>query len=143
MSDLFQFIAAHWLLSSAFVIVLVITVITEWQDKEQKSSNHINTQTAINLINRSQAVVIDLRETEPFSHSHIIGSKNFPSSSIQQDETKLKKLSTKTVILVSENGIIKPVLNQTFKKYGFENLKILQGGIKSWKDANLPLSNNK
>lgn len=140
MTDFFHFLAAHWLLSGAFIIVLAITAAIEWRDKEQNTSQHIDSKNAINMMNRNQATIIDLRETSAYDQGHIIGAQNFPGTSLSNDNKQLKKISSSAIIIVNEQGIIKPAIKQTLKQFNFSEIKILKGGMQAWKSADLPLS---
>jgi rhodanese-related sulfurtransferase len=142
MSEFFHFLAAHWLLSAAFIIVLAITAAVEWRDKEQNTSHHIDTQSTINMMNRNQATVIDLREASAYKQGHIIGAKNIPLNELNADNKELKKISSEKIILVNEQGIIKATTKQEIKKINFKEVNILKGGMQAWKTADLPLSKN-
>lgn len=138
MQDIIQFLANHWLLTGAFLIVLAITAITEIQEGNQNSKHHIGTQAAILLMNRQGAVVIDLRAAEDFHKGHIIDAKNFPLDSLSKNLKPLKKLIKKPLILVSEQGIVKADFIESLLQAGAPSVNVIKGGMYAWNTENLP-----
>jgi rhodanese-related sulfurtransferase len=94
---------------------------------------------AVQLINRERAVVVDVSETEEFAAGHVVGSKNVPVSQVEQRLTDAVKNKTVPLILVCANGARSQRVLGTAKNLGYEKAQALAGGLKAWKEANLPL----
>jgi rhodanese-related sulfurtransferase len=77
------------------------------------------------LVNRENALVVDLRPSAEFEKGHIPGSKNVQMSQFDPENKQLAPAKSLPVVLVC--------------KAGFEHVHILDGGIGAWQQADLPL----
>ncbi len=91
---------------------------------------------ATQLINREDAVVIDVREPGEFQAGRILGAKNTPLERIGDTELKRKD---KPVIVYCESGERAPKAAALLRKQGHDRAVSLQGGIAAWKQAGLPV----
>ena len=94
---------------------------------------------AVQLINREKAVVVDVSETEEFAAGHVGGAKNVPFSELESKLPGLVKNKALPLILVCASGARANRAVAVAKKLGYEQAQALGGGLKAWKEANLPL----
>ena len=94
---------------------------------------------AIQLINREEAVVIDLRDATAFRDGHIVNAKNIPLVDFDHQQTKMETYRQRYVILVDVMGAKTAAIAARLKKNGFEKVVSLKGGIDAWKTAGMPL----
>ena len=94
---------------------------------------------AVHLINRERAVVVDVREPEEFAAGHVTGAKNVPLNQLEQKLPAAVKNKSLPLLLVCATGARAQRAVATAKKLGYEQAQAVAGGLKSWKDANLPL----
>jgi rhodanese-related sulfurtransferase len=94
---------------------------------------------AVQLINRDRAVVIDVSETEEFATGHVAGAKNLPLNQLEEKLPNAVKNKALPLILVCPTGARASRAVAMAKKLGYEQAQCLAGGLKSWKEANLPL----
>jgi rhodanese-related sulfurtransferase len=94
---------------------------------------------AVQLINREKAVVIDVSEAEEFSAGHVGGAKNIPLAQLEEKLPLAVKNKALPLILVCASGSRARSAEAVAKKLGYQQAQALGGGLKSWKDANLPL----
>ena len=94
---------------------------------------------AVQLINREKAVVVDVGEIEEFASGHVGGAKNVPFNELEDKLPGVVKNKALPLILVCANGARANRAVGVAKKLGYEHAQALGGGIKAWKDANLPL----
>ena len=94
---------------------------------------------AVQLINRHKAVVIDVSETEEFATGHVAGAKNLPLNQLEEKLPNAVKNKALPLILVCPTGARARRAVAMAKKLGYEQAQCLTGGLKSWKEANLPL----
>lgn len=85
-----------------------------------------------------KSVIIDVNEAQQFSSSHIPDAKNFPLSSLGEQNSKLAKLKNHTAVIVCQTGGKSAKAAKLLKQQGFEDLHILRGGMMSWTKENLP-----
>ena len=94
---------------------------------------------AVQLINREKAVVIDVSEVDEFAAGHVGGAKNVPFGQLEEKLSIAVKNKTSPVILVCATGARANRAVAVAKKLGYEQAQALGGGLKAWKEANLPL----
>lgn len=135
MERLFEFVVNHYILASLFVAFLVAILILESRRGGQK----ISAQGAVSLINRDEAVVVDIRERKEFNEGRITGSINIPLSSIKSRAAELKKFDDKQIIVVDKMGQHSAMAVKQLNGEGYDKVVRLNGGIADWKAANLPL----
>lgn len=138
MSTFFEFVAAHWVLTTAFVIAFVWLIIEE--AKHQGLGGARQTPQGVTyLINQLQAQVVDLRDPAAFQDGCIVGSLNIPYARLEQSLDKLKRLKNNPIVLVCSMGQQSVPAMHKLRKQGFEQLFVLGGGIAAWRRAGLPL----
>ena len=94
---------------------------------------------AVQLMNREKAVVVDVSEAGEFAAGHMVGAKNVPLGQLEEKLTGAVKNKTLPVILVCATGARANRAVAVAKKLGYEQAQALGGGLKAWKEANLPL----
>jgi rhodanese-related sulfurtransferase len=94
---------------------------------------------AVQLINREKAVVVDVCEAAEFAAGHVTGAKNVPLSEFEARLPVVVKNKTLPLILVCASGARASRAVAIAKKLGYQQAQSLGGGLKAWKEANLPL----
>ena len=94
---------------------------------------------AVMLINRERAVVVDVSEIEEFAAGHVGGAKNVPFGQLEEKLPATVKNKALPLILVCATGARANRAVAVAKKLGYEQAQALGGGLKAWKEANLPL----
>ncbi len=92
---------------------------------------------ATQLINREDAVVVDVRDQGEFDAGHILGARNVPLARVDSSDLKGKH---RTIIVYCETGDRAPKAAAALKKLGFEKVVNLSGGLAAWKQAGLPVA---
>lgn len=137
MPDLLIFIQNHQMLFLGLAIVLVALVTIEFM-KIRRGNNQILPQEAIKLINHENAVVVDIRDGDVFSKGHIINAISLPLSEIQTKHKKLDKFKSNPILIICSNGTESLSAVDSLAKLGYDT-RIISGGIRGWKDAEMPL----
>lgn len=94
---------------------------------------------AVQLINREKAVVVDVSEADEFAAGHVSGAKNVPFGELEDKLPGLVKNKALPLILVCASGARANRAVAVAKKLGYGQAQALGGGLKAWKEANLPL----
>ena len=132
-----KFLIDNWMLIS---IVLASGGMLFWpMVSGSMKAGSLTASGAVTLINREKAVVVDVSETEEFAVGHVGGAKNVPFSELENKLGAAVKNKTLPLILVCANGARANRALAVAKKLGYEQAQVLSGGLKSWKEANLPL----
>ena len=91
------------------------------------------------LVNRENALVVDLRPVADFAKGHIPGSKNVQMSQFDPESKQLAPAKALPVVLVCKTGSTANDAAKRLKKAGFQNVYVLDAGIGGWLQADLPL----
>jgi len=97
----------------------------------------VSTSEATHLINREDALVVDVREPGEYGAGHILGSKNYPLSRIGDGD--LAKRKERPVIVYCDGTERSSKAVALLKKQGFARVVNLSGGLKAWQQAGLPI----
>ncbi|MEJ8813754.1 rhodanese-like domain-containing protein [Variovorax ureilyticus] len=131
-----KFIVDNWML---ILIALASGGMLFWPMLRGASSGSLTAQGAVQLINRERAVVVDVREPEEFAAGHVTGAKNVPLSELEQKLPGAVKNKSLPLLLICASGARAQRAVATAKKLGYEQAQAVSGGLKSWKEANLPV----
>ncbi len=132
-----KFLIDNWMLIS---IVLASGSMLIWpMVAGGMNAGALSASGAVTLINREKAVVVDVGEIEEFASGHVGGAKNVPFSELEDKLTGVVKNKALPLILVCATGARANRAVAVAKKLGYEQAQALGGGLKAWKDANLPL----
>jgi rhodanese-related sulfurtransferase len=99
----------------------------------------VNPAQATHLINREDAIIIDVREPAEFAAGHVLGAKNVPLARLAAPTPDLLKRKERPVIVYCDGGDRAAKAAAALKKHGFARVANLAGGIKAWQDAGLPV----
>ncbi len=133
-----KFITDNWML---FVVAIGSGAMLMWPMVKGSvlGGGGLSPNAAVQLINREKAVVIDVSEVEEFANGHVGGAKNIPVNDIETRLDKAVKNKALPLILVCATGARASRVQAAAKKLGFDNTHVLAGGLKAWRDANLPV----
>jgi rhodanese-related sulfurtransferase len=98
----------------------------------------VGTAQATQLINREDALVLDVRDSGEYGAGHILGAKNLPLARIDSagDVAKRKDAS---VIVYCDTGDRAGKAVAALKKQGYTKVVSLSGGLPAWQQAGLPV----
>ena len=138
MERLPEFISNHSSLVVAFVVILALLTWALWQGAG-RGLKKLSPMDATQLINRENAVVLDVRSDGEFNQGHIVNAVNFPQKSVEEQLSKLEKYRSRPIITTCRNGQAALGVGNRLRKNGFEQVYNLAGGLVAWEGANLPL----
>lgn len=134
------FILNNWQLFLALVIILLLLARTYVGPGAVKN---IRPAEAVMLINREEAIVVDVRTDKEYQEGHIMNSLHIPLGVLENRLSELKDFKSQPIILACRTGSRSSTAATTLKKQGFESVKNLNGGILAWTSANLPVTKEK
>jgi rhodanese-related sulfurtransferase len=106
---------------------------------ESMTAGALSANGAVQLINREKAVVVDVSDSAEFALGHVGGAKNVPLTELEAKLPGAVKNKALPLILVCATGARANRAMAVAKKLGYEQAQVLGGGLKAWKEANLPL----
>ena len=134
-----EFLGNHFYLAIAFVGVLVALIVTESQ-RFLRGYTGLTPAGLTQLINRENALVIDVSSQAEFDKGHVPGARHLLPSQVDPDGKDLAKARETPVALVCRNGQASAQVAQKLKKAGFSKVFWLDGGIAAWSEAQMPLA---
>lgn len=134
-----EFFLNHW---DLFLVAAVLTGMLVWQSIRGRISGfqEIGPAEAVGLINRQDAVVVDVREDSEYKDGHIAESKHIPLGSLKSRMGELENYKSRPVIVSCRSGQRSAHACGVLAKNGFTTLYNLRGGIGAWQGASLPVT---
>ena len=135
MSALVDFVRNNLLL---FAVACISGAMLLWPlFRKSAGGPWVSTAEATHLINREDALVVDVRDPGEYGAGHILGAKNVPLSRL--DDGDLAKRKDRPVIVYCDGSERSGKAISVLKKQGFARVVNLSGGIKAWQQAGLPV----
>lgn len=139
MQQLIEFIGNHPLLATAWV-VLAVLIIYSYVESFFSPIQQVSTHDATRLINKEDAVVLDIRSSSDFKKGHILGATQLaPESVTSADFSKLEKFKNNPIIVVCPMGMTAKRTATQLLKAGFAKVSVLKGGMSTWQSEGLPI----
>ena len=143
MQEIMPFISKHPILSVAWVALFVIVIVLTVKSKLSKVKEVVRSE-AIHLINKEDAVIVDIRNRDDYRRGHIANAFNLLPNDIKNGGLgELEKHKTQPVIVVCANGMSSRDAANDLLKAGFERVLVLKDGLTGWSGENLPLVRGK
>ena len=99
----------------------------------------VDTLEATQLINRQDALVLDVREQAEYAQAHILNARALPLSQIEARIGDFTKYKDKPVIVYCVSGNRSNKAAAALRKAGFAQVVNLRGGFTAWQQAGLPV----
>lgn len=94
---------------------------------------------AVTLINRSHAIVLDVRDDAEFASGRIADAKHISLAALPERLAELKKYKDKPILVNCQRGMRSIKACDILRKAEFTQVHNLQGGLNAWTEAKLPL----
>src|SRR3954468_20904304 len=102
MSRFVDFVRNNFLL---FLVALVSGAMLLWPLVRRTTGGPwVNTARAIELINRQDALLLDVRDPGDYGAGHILGAKNLPLARLEEGAGEIAKRKGRPVIVYDEDG---------------------------------------
>lgn len=99
----------------------------------------VNPIEAVLMINRENAVVLDVREQSEFDQGHILNARLIPRGELKNRMSELQKLKEKPILVVCATGGRSASACSQLRKAGYTYVFNITGGMKAWTAANMPI----
>lgn len=94
---------------------------------------------AVQLINRRDAVVLDVRDTGDYNAGHIANARHIPEGQLAERIRELEKFKSRPIVVSDKTGMRASAVTGLLRKSGFNEAVALRGGVTAWQQASLPL----
>lgn len=137
-----DFLGNHLYLSLGFVGVLAALLLTEGQ-RFMRGYKALTPAGLTQLVNRENALLIDVSSQQDFEKGHIPGARHVAMSQFDPENKELAKAKDLPVAVYCRNGQTSGAAAQRLVKAGFGKVYWLDGGLAAWTEAQLPLAKGK
>ena len=133
-----QFLESNWPL---ILIMIGSGAMLVWPLVQGRLSavREVGALEATALINRRNAVILDVREPKEYEGGRIPNAVHLPQSQLESRGHELKKLTTRPVIAYCGRGQRSRTAAGILTKVGFAEVYSLRGGLQAWSEAGLPV----
>jgi len=94
---------------------------------------------AVQLINRRDALVLDVRASGEFASGHIPNARNIPAGELGGRLREIEKFKSRPVVVHCQAGTRAATVCDLLRKNGFGEVFALRGGLSGWTEASLPV----
>ena len=131
-----DFVLANWMLIAVALVsggMLLMPMLTGG------GGAGLTPAAAVQLINREKAVVIDVCEPAEYPAGHVGGARSIPLGELEAKLPGAVKNKATPLVLVCASGMRSGRAVAIARKLGYDNAQSLSGGLKSWREASLPI----
>lgn len=138
MQEYIEFASNNPALSLAWVAIAGFLIYSFGTSAMSKVKS-VNNQEATTLMNKENAIVVDVRAGEHYRKSHILNAINVPTADIEANKlTMIEKYKNTPIIVMCDTGMSSGRAANRLSKMDFTTVYNLSGGMAAWQDANLP-----
>ena len=134
-----DFFTNNIILFAALGVILALIIRMELK-RAMRGFKNVSPAEAVQLINKQDAIVLDVRESNELAQGTIRGAKHLALSVLKQRVDELKSHVDQPVIAYCKAGNRANEACEILKKNNFSNVMSLKGGLDGWKTANLPVA---
>ena len=135
MEQFFSFLGDHPILVGTFLLLLFLF----FRNERTRAGATVGTQELVRLVNKENAVVLDVRERNEFMEGHIVDALNIPYASLESRLDEISKHKEKPIVIACKMGQHSGAAGTLLQKNGFTNVTRLTGGYAEWRAQNLPV----
>ena len=133
----------NFVIDNIWLVLVAITsgavLIWPWISKRLSGAKEVGPMEAVQLINRKDAIVLDIREQGEYNAGHVANARNIPAAALDKRVAEISKLKGKPVIVACASGARSHAVSAALRRQEFTEVYVLAGGINAWQQANLPL----
>lgn len=109
------------------------------QIKGGAGGKRLNTAAATQMINRRNAVVVDIRDAAEFAKGHMPQAKSAPLADLPSRASGLARDKSVPIIVICQTGQRSGKAQAALKEAGYSEVYALEGGMTAWQQAGLPV----
>ncbi len=130
-----DFLLQNWML---VLVALVSGGMLLWPALGRGGPGAVTVTEAVQLINREKAVLIDVCEPSEYAAGHAVGARSVPLGTLESSKA-LPTNKALPVVVVCQSGARASRAVGRLRKLGYENARVLAGGMGAWREANMPV----
>ena len=135
MEQFFSFLGNHPILVGTFLLLLFLF----FRNERTRAGATVGTQELVRMVNKENAIVLDVRERNEFMEGHIVDALNIPYASLESRLDEISQYKEAPVVIACKMGQHSGAAGTLLQKNGFTNVTRLTGGYAEWRAQNLPV----
>ena len=139
MQQYLDFIMNHWLLFLALVVIAALFIMTAVRAR-LLGFQEVKAVEAVQLMNREEPLVLDVREDSEHQAGHIQGAIHIPVTVLEGRIGELEGNRDQPILVYCRAGQRSAQAAAILKRQGYTQVYKLAGGIMAWQAAQLPVS---
>jgi len=139
MQEYIEFAGRHMLLFIALGAVIVLIIMGELK-RLTKGYKEVLPAEAVMLINKQDALVLDVREANELAQGSIIDAKHIALSALPDKIANLSSDKNKAILVTCKMGNRSAQACKLLLQNGYTNVSSLKGGITAWANEQLPIT---
>lgn len=136
--SLVAFLEKNWMMALVFVVSGAMLVAPLLSRRLSKAKDVGNLEATV-LINKKDAILVDVRETSEYENGRLPGAVHIPLSQLEARSAEIAKQASRPVIAYCARGNRSRMAASALAKAGFAEIYHLSGGIDAWRAAGLPV----
>lgn len=137
-----EFIANHPILVGLF-LALLLALIGHEVGRLTRRYKALSPLQLVQLMNRDNALVVDVSARNDFEAGHVVGARHVPMSQFDPENKDLAKVKDLPVAVYCKTGQFSAQACERLTKAGFAKVYWLEGGLTAWLAADLPVTRGK
>lgn len=134
MANFFIFLSQQWMLVSILLVLVILFI----RHETKRGGAQITIHELTTLVNRANAVVVDIRDANDYKEGHIVDAIHIPYGKLKERQAELDKYKEVPVIIVDKMGQYSGTAGNQLREAGFK-VSRLDGGMTEWRNSNLPV----
>jgi rhodanese-related sulfurtransferase len=124
-----------------FGIAVVTGALLVWPlfGRAMRTGKEVSAPETVQLINRRDALVIDVRDSTEYAAGHITNARNVPEPKFAERIKELERYKSRPIVVSCGTGARSGRVGALLQKQGFTEVFTLRGGIAAWQQAGMPL----
>jgi len=110
-----------------------------WPTIAGRGRGGISAAEATQLINRRNAIVVDVRPAPDYTAGHLPAARHVAFDELQAKIGQIAKNKATPVLLVCQTGLQSNKASHIVQAAGFTEVHVLQGGLNAWQQAGMPV----
>lgn len=102
-------------------------------------SKEVSPVQAVQLINRRDAVILDVRDAAEFAAGHLPNARHIPVLDLDKRLKEIEKFKQRPIVVTCRSGSRSSAACGVLRKNGFAEVFSLKGGILAWQAASMPI----
>ena len=86
-----------------------------------------------------EAILIDVRTPEEFANAHAVGSLNVQPNQLTENLNDKLAYKENKIYVICQTAQRAAMSARVLKKFGFNNVSVVKGGLLRWKKQKLPI----